>query len=228
MSTRAKRTLLFVNSQAFPHLGGREPLMEQDEEAVLRQLAQGDQRALQQLFNQHYVSLCRTALRLVHRTEIAEEIVQDVFVYLWDKRDDYRISTSVGAYLNRAVRNRCLNHLKSRAARYDWSSEIQDYQHPVDAAPDDALQAVELTAALEQILPQLPEKCRLVFSLSRYEEHSYQEMADQLGISTKTIEYYMGKADSPDPTAPDALWLRVSGNKIYQVSIRGRSHFFLS
>ncbi len=168
--------------------------MEQDEAEILRRLAQGDQSALQQLFDQHYVSLCRVALRLVHRTEIAEEIGQDVFVYLWEKRGDYQIYTSVGAYLTRAVRNRCLNHLKSRAARYDWSQEIQDYQPPADAAPDDTLQVAELTAALEQILPQLPEKCRLVFSLSRYEEHSYREIADQLGVSVKTIEYYMGKA----------------------------------
>ena len=95
--------------------------MEQHEAEVLRQLAQGNQQALQQLFDQHYVTLCRVALRLVHRAEVAEEIVQDVFVYLWEKRGDYQISTSLGAYLTRAVRNRCLNHLKSRAARYDWS-----------------------------------------------------------------------------------------------------------
>ena len=140
--------------------------MEQHEAEVLRQLAQGNQQALQQLFDQHYVALCRMALRLVHRAEVAEEIVQDVFVYLWEKRGDYQISTSLGVYLTRAVRNRCLNHLKSRAARYDWSEEIQDHQHPVDVAPDAALQVAELTAALEHILPQLPEKCQLVFSLS--------------------------------------------------------------
>ena len=168
--------------------------MKQDEADVLQRLTQGDQRALQQLFDWHYVSLCRVALRLVHRAEVAEEIVQDVFVYLWEKRDDYQISTSAAAYLARAVRNRCLNHLKSRAARYDWSQEIQDYQHPVDTAPDDTLQVTELTAALEHILPQLPERCQLVFSLIRYEERSYQEVADQLGVSVKAIEYHMGKA----------------------------------
>ena len=168
--------------------------MEQHEAEVLRQLAQGNQQALQQLFDQHYVTLCRIALRLVHRAEVAEEIVQDVFVYLWEKRGDYQISTSLGAYLTRAVRNRCLNHLKSRAARYDWSEEIQDHQHPVDAAPDAALQVAELTAALEHILPQLPERCQLVFSLIRYEARSYQEVADQLDVSVKTIEYHMGKA----------------------------------
>ncbi|MGB3849969.1 MAG: RNA polymerase sigma-70 factor [Tunicatimonas sp.] len=168
--------------------------MEQDEASLLHQLAQGNQQALQQLFDRHYVALCRVALRLVHRSEVAEEIVQDVFVYLWEKRGDWQITTSVGAYLARAVRNRCLNHLKSRAARYDWSEEIQDYQHPVDTGPDDTLQVAELTAALERILPQLPEKCGLVFSLIRYEERSYQEVADQLGVSVKAIEYHMGKA----------------------------------
>lgn len=168
--------------------------MEQDEADLLHRLAQGDQRALQQLFDQHYVALCRVALRLVHRPEVAEEIVQDVFVYLWEKRGDWQINTSAGAYLARAVRNRCLNHLKSRASRYDWSEDIQDDQHPTDAAPDDALRVTELTAALEHILPQLPERCQLVFSLIRYEERSYQEVADQLGVSVKAIEYHMGKA----------------------------------
>ena len=169
-------------------------MMEAEELQLTQQLAQGDKRALQQLFDRHYVPLCRTALRLVHRAEIAEEIVQDVFVYLWEKREELQITTSVGAYMSRAVRNRCLNHLKSRAARYDWLAEVAEYQHPTDASPDDTMQVAELTDALERILPQLPEKCQLVFSLIRYEERSYQEIADQLGVSIKTIEYYMGKA----------------------------------
>ncbi len=167
--------------------------MEQDEHQLLKRLTQGDKRALQQLFDLHYAPLCRRALRLVHRSEIAEEIVQDVLVYLWEERGELHITTSVGAYLAKAVRNRCLNHLKSRAARYDWAEEVQEYHHPVDASPDDTVQVAELTEALAQILPQLPDKCRLVFSLSRYEDQSYAEIAEQMGVSVKTIEYYMGK-----------------------------------
>ena len=165
-----------------------------DESLLLQQLAQGDKRALQQLFDTYYVSLCRTALRLVHRSEIAEELVQDVFIYLWEKREGLRITSSVSAYLFRAVRNRSLNHLKSRAAQYDWAATIEDDQHPTASSPTERLQVAELEEALEQALQKLPQKCLLVYSLSRYEELTYREIAEQLDVSVKTVEYYMGQA----------------------------------
>ena len=165
------------------------------ERLLLQQLAQGEKQALQELFDRYYTDLCRTALRLVHRPEIAEEIVQDVFVALWEKRDRLHITVSIPAYLSRAVRNRCLNHLKSRAARYDWSEELTEYQHPVESgSPTDELQFSELNEALEHALQQLPEKSRLVYSMSRYEELTYREIATQLDVSVKTVEYHMGQA----------------------------------
>ncbi|MGB3589065.1 MAG: RNA polymerase sigma-70 factor [Tunicatimonas sp.] len=168
--------------------------MQQEQQQWLAQLTQGDKRGLQQIFDCHYTNLCRSALRIVHRPEIAEEIVQDVLVHLWEKRDTLTVSISLSAYLNQAVRNRCLNHLKSRAARYDWADEITNYQHPVEVSPIDKLQASELHEAIAQILPQLPEKCWLIFSMIRYEERSYREIAEQLNVSVKTVEYYMSKA----------------------------------
>ena len=169
--------------------------MEQpDESLLLQQLARGDQRALQQLFDEHYVALCRTALRLVHRTEIAEELVQDVFIYLWEKRESLRITSSVSAYLFRAVRNRSLNHLKSRAARYDWAAPVEEHHRPTEASPADTLQFSQLNEALEHALQKLPQKCLLIYSLSRYEELTYREIAEQLGVSVKTVEYHMGQA----------------------------------
>ena len=165
-----------------------------NEAQLLQRLAQGDKRALQQLFDDHYVALCRTSLRLVHRSEIAEELVQDVFIYLWEKRASLRITSSLSAYLYRAVRNRSLNHLKSRAAQYDWAAAIEDHPPPVADAPTEDLHVAELEEALELALQKLPQKCRLVFSLSRYEELTYREIAEQLKVSVKTVEYYMGQA----------------------------------
>ncbi|MEM6842067.1 MAG: RNA polymerase sigma-70 factor [Bacteroidota bacterium] len=168
--------------------------MQKEDQQCLLQLAQSNRQALQQLFDCYYTDLCRIALRLVHRSEIAEEIVQDVFIYLWEKRENLQITTSLPAYLSRAVRNRCLNHLKSKAAQYDWANEVREYQLPTEISPDEDLQASELYQIIEQILPKLPEKCLLVFSLIRYEEYSYREIAEQLNVSVKTVEYYMNKA----------------------------------
>ena len=152
--------------------------MERDDQQLWLRLKQHEKQALQQLLDTHYTPLCRTALRLVHRPEIAEEIVQDVFVALWEKRDRLHITVSIPAYLSRAVRNRCLNHLKSRAARYDWSDELAEYQHPPESgSPTDELQFSELNEALEHALQRLPEKSRLVYSLSRHEELTYREIA---------------------------------------------------
>ena len=164
------------------------------EQQLLQQLSQGDKRALQQLFDQYYVNLCRVALRLVHRSEIAEEIVQDVFIYLWEKRGQWQITISVAAYLSQAVRNRSLNHLKSKAARYDWAAIIEEHQHPVQTSPAEDLQFSELSQVVERAVQSLPAKCQLVYSLSRYEECTYREIAEQLGVSVKTVEYYMGQA----------------------------------
>ncbi len=126
--------------------------------------------------------------------DIAREIVQDVFAGLWEKRDSIRLDRSPAAYLGTSVKNRSLNYLRDHKK---FDQEILDmegldashqYQH------EDHLVAKELKERIEKATAELPEKCREVFLKNRVEQKKYQEIADELGISLKTVEAQMSKA----------------------------------
>lgn len=142
----------------------------------------------EQLYRQHFTSLYRYAYSVVQDEAQAEGIVQNVFLKLWDKRDTLRIHTSWQAYLFRATYHEALNAAKRQQVRMRFAQQRQ--------SPDTASQESdrELATHLEKALLELPEKCRTVFQLSRFEDLKYHEIAQRLGISIKTVEAHMGKA----------------------------------
>lgn len=142
----------------------------------------------EQLYRQHFTSLYRYAYSVVQDEAQAEGIVQNVFLKLWDKRDTLRIHTSWHAYLFRATYHEALNAAKRQQVRMRFAHQRQ--------SPDTASQESdrELATHLEKALLELPEKCRTVFQLSRFEDLKYHEIAQRLGISIKTVEAHMGKA----------------------------------
>src|SRR5690606_20756211 len=116
---------------------------------------------------------------------------------LWEKRENLKISTSLKAYLYKAVYHGSINHLKHEKVRMKHS-EQQLYINQQEAA-DESLafreeSGEELSERFKRALNLLPEKCRMVFYLSRFEELKYQEIAQRLDISVKTVEAHMGKA----------------------------------
>lgn len=142
----------------------------------------------EQLYRQHFTSLYRYAYSVVQDEAQAEGIVQNVFLKLWNKRDTLRIHTSWQAYLFRATYHEALNAAKRQQVRMRFAHQRQ--------SPDTASQESdrELATHLEKALLELPEKCRTVFQLSRFEDLKYHEIAQRLGISIKTVEAHMGKA----------------------------------
>lgn len=142
----------------------------------------------EQLYRQHFTPLYRYAYNVVRDEAQAEGIVQNVFLKLWDKRDTLRIHTSWQAYLFRATYHEALNQAKRDQVRTRFAQQ----QHTPAAASQASDK--ELATHLERALLRLPEKCRTVFQLSRFENLKYQEIAQQLGISVKTVEAHMGKA----------------------------------
>jgi len=128
---------------------------------------------------------------------MAEEIVQTVFLKLWEKKETIRINTSLKAYLFKTVYYDSLNHLKHEKVKMKhWEHTHYDLTQGSAQETGEPLigQEKELQQRLDQALNQLPEKCRLVFQLSRFEELKYKEIADRLNISIKTVEAHMGKA----------------------------------
>lgn len=157
-------------------------------------LTVGDVTAFEMLFRTYYQPLCHYAYSFLQDKEGAEEIVQSTFLMVWEKRDTLAIRTSVKPYLYAMVRNACLNVLKHEKIKQKHAGEELAV---ADRSCDSVSQIVasnELEYKIKAALEALPDQCRMVFKLSRFEELKYAEIAEQLNISVKTVENHMGKA----------------------------------
>jgi len=164
-----------------------------DDRELLAKLRSGDEGTYDTVFRTWYPVLVRVAGALLHDTDAAEEVAQDVMHELWRRRQVMDAEVSLRAYLLRSVRNRSLNYLRHLRVRRETQGEIeQGYNAPI--ASDQPLVARELSDALQKALDELPPRCREVFDLSRVHNLKYAEIADSLGISQKTVEAQMGKA----------------------------------
>ncbi|WP_316804431.1 RNA polymerase sigma-70 factor [Pedobacter nototheniae] len=152
-----------------------------------------DDAAFEQLFKTHYKALHVYAQVILKDEDIAEEIVQGMFLKFWEKRESLKIQ-SVKAYLYRCVYNDCLNYIRQEKTKFKY----QEFTiHTMNTEHEPASLKVELTELqqkLKQALNDLPEQCRTIFQMSRFEELKYREIAEQLGLSIKTVENQMGKA----------------------------------
>lgn len=143
------------------------------------------------LFTALFMPLAGYANKLVQDYDMAKDIVHNVFTTLWENRESTDFESPVKPYLYRSVHNRCLNALRDRKR----TTEPTDFLLLPDSDPDQELMnTTELENRVHHILESLPEKCREVFRLSRFEELKYSEIADRLGISVKTVEAQMSKA----------------------------------
>jgi RNA polymerase sigma-70 factor (ECF subfamily) len=168
--------------------------MEDREPELIALLGKRDEAAFERVFTTWFKSLHAYACTIVRDEMVAEEMVQNVFLRLWERTERLTISGSVAAYLYRAVHNESLNYLKreKRKTVYQMHTSYHLQSGTGDTAPP--VQAKELEERLHQALSELPEQCRTIFQLSRFSELRYREIADELGISVKTVENQMGKA----------------------------------
>jgi RNA polymerase sigma-70 factor, ECF subfamily len=113
---------------------------------------------------------------------------------LWEQRSEIEITVSLKSYLYRAVHNTCLNRIKHLKVQEVYRQYVGEYLDNNHASATDLLNKEELETRIVNALEKLPEQCRLIFKMSRFEELKYQEIADQLGLSVKTIENQIGKA----------------------------------
>lgn len=147
----------------------------------------------EKVFKEHFKGLHSYAFTIIKDDADAEEIVQNVFFKLWERREQMAELQSVNAYLYRAVYNESLNYLKHQKVKMAYQSHtVHSNQHASN--PADSASLKELETKIQTAMNDLPEQCRTVFQLSRFEELKYREIADRLGISVKTVENQMGKA----------------------------------
>lgn len=148
----------------------------------------------EQLFRAHYKALHAYATTILKDIDIAEEVVQNLFLKFWEKRELLSIATSIKAYLYKCVYNDSLNYLKHENVKLKHQN-FTVYTMDTSSEPASAkAELTELETKLRAALNELPEQCRTIFQLSRFEELKYKEIAEQLGLSIKTVENQMGKA----------------------------------
>jgi len=147
----------------------------------------------EQLFREYFSPLCNFALGYVCDLDTSKEIVQEVFINLWNKKDTITSDKSVKAYLYTSVRNRCLNYIRDHKnfRSYLLDVEIEDTELVIE---NQSMTQAETQVKIQQAIEKLPEKCRKVFELSRFDELKYKEIAEKLDISIKTVEAQVSKA----------------------------------
>jgi RNA polymerase sigma-70 factor, ECF subfamily len=177
------------------------PVRDFDNE-ILKHIKNGNRPVFEILFKSYYDPLCKSVQVFVKHRYIAEEIVQDTFLTLWEEKDSLYIETSWRAFLFRCVHNNCINYLKSNRIQQNHSQAVQDeikYHAEITLRnfSETALDMItrnELEAHLDNAIQNLPEQCREIFTLNRFQQLSYQEIAQKLNISINTVKTQMVRA----------------------------------
>ena len=168
--------------------------MHPEEAEIIERIRNGDIEAFETIFRAYYQSLCIFSLRYLKRTDLAEEIVQDIFVNIWEKRFGLHLETSLKSYLYRAVHNNSLKYLQHKKVVDKHAQRIVDRKENYYSEPVNNIQLEELSKLLKSAFSSMPQKTREIFELSRNEGLKYNEIAEKLEISVKTVEAHMGNA----------------------------------
>lgn len=168
-------------------------------EETIRLINQGDARAFEDLYAAYYVYLGSVATKYVYQVEIAREIINDVFLNLWNNRTT--LAFPVHSYLICAVRNRCLNYVQRKRMNEHTLTEAEEQLyafHEAEISQDDQplaqLENKELQEQIRQAIHSLPEKCRNIFIQYLYHNKTYEEIADLYSISNVTVRRQVGIA----------------------------------
>lgn len=158
---------------------------------IFQQIRKGDEVAFSRLFDGYYTALCFFAAKYLRDLDLSRSLVQQVFVDLWVKREKTGVTSSVKSYLYQSVKNRCIDYLRKEKS----TSEISEIVENINQTPfRDLVEEAELNDRINASINQLPEKCREIFLLCRFEGLKYAEIAKKLNISVKTVEMQMGIA----------------------------------
>jgi RNA polymerase sigma-70 factor (ECF subfamily) len=148
----------------------------------------------ERFFKQHYQRLCSYAYSYMKDDETSEDIVQDIFIRVWEQRQDLIGSEQLKFYLFAATSNNCLSRLQKNKKNPHVELTDEDSPDEISIQLEPGDKKLEPKALIAKAMEQLPAKCKEVFLLSRLSNQSYQQIADNLGISVKTVENHMGKA----------------------------------
>ena len=164
------------------------------EEQLITFLQSGDHAAFTEIYNRYWEKLADAAYQRLHSREDAEEIVQEIFVNLYIRRQEINPKSTLEAYLKTALKFKVIDAYRAQQLHYNHIDKliIETQEEPI--ASDDQLDIKELKKRILQATVRLPEKCREVFIMSRFEQLSHQEIADKAGISVSTVKKHLHRA----------------------------------
>ncbi len=163
------------------------------DDVLCQYLIAGDERAFVAIYDRYWKRLFTIANNRIGSLVDAEEIVQDIFTTLWNNRIKLEIRTGLSNYLSVSVKYRVIKMLDKQYAQKKYLDSVLA-RDLIDDSTQELLAFEELRAELEKYVGDLPEKCQLIFRLSREQGYSQREIAQQLQISEKTVEAHLGKA----------------------------------
>lgn len=188
------------------------------DQQLVHQITLGDDVAFRRLFDRFYPMMVNKANMILKDENLAKDAVQNVFIGIWNNRSNFQISTSLPGYLSRAAINKSLNLLESRK-KHGGGSDYLEHNDPPSADRSESItaqgemEAEDMKKRIHQAINGLPEKCRLIFVMNRIEGLSHKEIAEQMDISTKTIENQMTKA------------LKFLRSQVYWIGVLILNHF---
>jgi RNA polymerase sigma-70 factor (ECF subfamily) len=168
--------------------------MDQDQINIqIEKMKAGDRESFNQVFRRYYSPMVRFCIRYVADSDLASEIVQDLFVKLWSNREKISFNTSFESYMLTSVRNSALTYINKERSHAEANLRVFSEESD-NTDPSETLQSNNLEESYRKILKDMPEKRREVFLASRYDGLKYSEIAEKLGISQKTVEAQMSAA----------------------------------
>jgi len=153
-----------------------------------------DKAAFEELFRNYFTPLCSFAQKFVNDADEAKDIVHNVFINLWNKRGDIDLETSLKSYLFQGVQNRSLNYIRDHKKLVQFDTPQSEVALSQYLESRDHLESSEAESRINQALDGLPDKCKEIFLMNRFDGLKYREIAEKLDISIKTVETQMSRA----------------------------------
>ncbi len=166
--------------------------MEMADRFLIQELINGNERAFDKIFSDHYLNLCRFANSIVHDSDSAQNLVQQVFISLWENRKSTDHIERLTPYLTTTVRNACINFLKKEKRNVDLSA-IPSNSH-TENTTERQINLAEFEEQLIIALSGLPERCKMAFEYSRFWNLTNKQIAEKMNISVKGVEALISRA----------------------------------
>ncbi|MEX0660604.1 MAG: RNA polymerase sigma-70 factor [Balneolaceae bacterium] len=164
-----------------------------EDEFWIENIQKKDERSFEILFKKYYLPLTRFVWRYVDSKAIAEELVQELFTILWEKREEWNVDTekTIRSYLYKSARNLALNQLKHQEIKEKYDSEWMNQKEHPSIKYRDEIREHQISTAISRAIEELPPRSKITYKLHRHDGLTYTEIAEVMGVSVKTVESQM-------------------------------------